>query len=251
MSDEESKKILQDRLSEINKEIRLIENRLSELKNISISLSSKLHGLENEKQRVEDQIKDFTERDTYGAVSEFILGMQDERRVNLEEKENELKEKINQLNEEKKSTNNRYLQKRIDIKIQKLQYKMKVLRQKGAKVQGRQRKILMFKMKKDAIKQRLYSKEEGLAMAYEDRVEAYNELKNNNDSKIFHDLTSKIYDMKAKHYQKKYDRTMEVLKEMDGKSIIAMRGARVIALNKRISNKMHHVSEPAPIALSA
>lgn len=244
MSDEEFIEILKTRLKELDEELKALLERQKQIDDMSISLTSRIHGITLEKQELTNQINSFTERNTYGERAEHRLEKNDDKYADFSSKASTYNTKIQELQELRNKTTSSYKQHKFDRRIEKINEKLKKVKAKGAKIQSKQRKILYSKMKKDAKKHRLLTQAAGRVMTYQDRYETNRELSDGlKDKKAFGKVASKIYDMKANHYKKRLDRSTEILNEMNSRnSIIAMRGARITSLNKRIVKKLRNRS---------
>lgn len=249
LSEEEYKKLIQDRVEGINKEIEELKQRQAEARNVSLSLESRIIGLTAEKKELEKQLINYTGMSFSDSKLEKRINDLDDRYKNNEDRKVVFQNKKNELETMKNAATTKYAKNRIQKRIDKLEHSFEKLQKKGARIQGLQRRMIMPKFRKENLKRRIIDRQFGRVSEYQDRMIANEELRDSLKDKVFGRFTSKIYDMKAKHYKRRYDRSLEVLTNMQNKnSLIGIQGARVAVIGKRaVDGFRKRCPKPAPV----
>ncbi len=240
MSDDEYKKLLEERKTQINSELAELQERYSKAHIITVDLESRIKALEIERNNIDTQLSSYTTRPVFSELSDARMQKRDEKYNNLQTQKAVHEAEITNLNAMKAGTTSRYLKRKIDKRVEKIRAKIEKINKKGAKIQGKQRRALYSKLRKVNRRQRIVNREWGRYQTYQERKVANEQLRDSlSDGNFFGRTAKKMYDIKAKFYQRRENRAAEVLTEMrDKNSIIGLRGARVTSMSKKAVSRI-------------
>lgn len=252
--DDQYIEILRDRITELRSKISKLTNRVNNGIDPFNNSAIKIKGYELEIQELEDEINNGTHRQPLFDGIEVALDALDDRYYNLSDKQDEVQAELDNLRNMRNNLKTVRARRRVDKKIEKLEAKIAKLKNKKVACEKRQKSIMYPKYRKDMIKNSLLARARGRVETYNDLISDNNELKNMlSGNGIFDSIKGAIYDIKGLYYQKRLERSEEVLREMQSKNaIVTMAGARVTSLGKKYADKirqgLQQIGQPQPVS---
>ena len=229
--------ILLNSLDSLNKSIENIKSLDQELNGISDKIHVELVSLEKQRSIIQDQIDQFK-----------LNGITDDNK-NLNEvnekyddnltNQNDLRQQISELESKKEILKTGMGKNLINKMIESKYKKLEKLQQKEIKLEQRQRIILMKKQNTINKRNELLSKREANIELTEAKINDNGILKNNLGDSIKDKVANKIYDIKGKFYQKKYEYQTNILNNMKQRNV-GFKGANVMIVTKKSTNLMRN-----------
>lgn len=229
--------ILLNSLSSLNKSIENIKSLDQELNGISDKIHVELVSLEKQRSIIQDQIDQFKlngitdDNKNLNKVNEKY----DDNLTN----QNDLKQQISELESKKEKLKTGMGKNLINKMIESKYKKLEKLQQKEIKLEQRQRVILMKKQNTINKRNELLSKREANIELTEAKINDNGILKNNLGDSIKDKVDKKIYDIKGKFYQKKYEYQTNILNNMKQRNV-GFKGANVMIVTKKSTNLMRN-----------
>ena len=222
-----------NKLERQNKGIRAITDRTTvEIEGLKLQLQELHRELKNNETRVE--LSDRKERkiDKLDTKVEKIIG-----------KEQSHHEKIAELEHMKQSLQTKRAIRKVNKAIARQQELIKKLQKKNARIDLRQKVIMLPKYYRVKKRAKLLNKQQAKVNIAQENVRDMKELQAMLDPEhnIIDRMKSVVYDIKGTYYQKKLEHSQAVLERMkNSKLSIAIRGANVITLTKQAKNKLQN-----------
>ena len=251
-SDLAYKKILEDRINEINESISKLKKSDEKVFALHTQIESKINGLLIEQEKLKKELDEYSKRDELSSGRENVISYYNNKYEEKNEKQNEYQKRIDELKDLKKGVSGRYANKVIDKRIKRLEEKVDGLKKKKGKIINSQKRIMYPKYKYQLNKQKRMSYQEGKIKNYESMIKDTEALRNSlNEKSVFSPLANKIYDRKEAKYQRKIDKANEVINKIQNKKGKAhLKGARRITIKNKIANKLRNMADrlsPPPV----
>ena len=244
--DSEYKKILEERVKELETRIAKLKIKEENSKDLGTRFSSRIKGLELEVEDLKQKIIAADNRELLGNFTEERLTKKEAKfQQNLHEQQ-ELEKEIADLKAVREKMNSSRAKRIPGKKIARLEKKLNRLKDKGAIIGYKQRKIMYPKYKHNLKRESLLFHAQGRVDNYEEKIQDNEELKRtlNKDHKL-DSIKAVYYDVKGLYYQKRWDRSKEILNEMQTKkNIVTMYGSRVTSLSKKYLDKIRDLNNP-------
>lgn len=239
-SDLAYKELLEKKIKTLQTDISNLEKRNKGIYLTNDITTEQIERKKLEISKIEEELKDYTEKIELGAVGTTIVGALDSIVENHDEKREAAQAKIAELQELKKKLTTKRAQRKIERQIDHQQKIINNLQKTDNVISGVQRVVMYPKYRKEMKKQQLLSQQEAkVAVAessYNDIVEMQGMLQPNKN--IFHKIQNEIYEIRKAKYIRKKDRAAEILNEMQKHDHpIIMRGAAPIVISKRLKTK--------------
>lgn len=221
---------LKNELAGVNKNItrsRVFTNRLENRK-AELTLE-----IENTLQKI-DRIQKSNSLDEMG-VDTALTEHYAEKLSENEEKINELKDNIGELNDQLEKVDNVEDKILIENKIDLMEKQLKKLNAKEIKFSNRQRSLVLKKDKLNELKNRGIRKQEEEVLKAEIKAQRNQFKIDNSGDGVISNVLNTVREAKVSYYKRKASNAKEVLKRMDGHSLI--KGARAIAISKTYADK--------------
>jgi len=249
-SDIAYKKILEERVKDINESITKLKKSDEKVFALHTQIESKIRGLQIESEKLKKELEEYSKRDELGIDRENIISYYDNKFERKSEKQEEYRKRIDDLKELKKDVVGVYANKTIDRKIKKLQDRIDDLKKSKGRIVNTQRRIMYPKYRYNLRKQRRISLQEGKINNYEVLLHNNEVMKKAIDEKsIFSSIEKRLYDRRSARYERKIEKEREVLKIMKEKDTKVL-GARTISINRRVVDKIKNCT-PSPSVVSA
>lgn len=240
-SDRVYQEMIQKSMKSISAEINKLERQNRGLRAATDNMTVKIDGLKLQLQELNQELKNYEERITLSERKENKLDKTDAKVAEIIAKEESHVQKIRDLENMKKSLHTTRAVRKVNKQIVKQQEIIKRLQKKNARIDLRQKVIMMPKYYRVKKRSQLLNKQQAkvnLAIANIHDVEMMKSMLDP-ENKIMDNLKSVIYDIKGAYYQKKLSHAQDVLETMQhSKSNIAIRGANAITLSKKAVNKL-------------
>lgn len=240
-SDRVYQEMIQKSMKSISAEINKLERQNRGLRAATDNMTVKIDGLKLQLQELNQELKNYEERITLSEHKENKLDKTDAKVAEIIAKEESHVQKIRDLENMKKSLHTTRAVRKVNKQIVKQQEIIKRLQKKNARIDLRQKVIMMPKYYRVKKRSQLLNKQQAkvnLATANIHDVEMMKSMLDP-ENKIMDNLKSVIYDIKGAYYQKKLNHAQDVLETMQhSKSNIAIRGANAITLSKKTVNKL-------------
>lgn len=240
-SDRVYQEMIQKSMKSISAEINKLERQNRGLRAATDNMTVKIDGLKLQLQELNQELKNYEERITLSERKENKLDKTDAKVAEIIAKEESHVQKIRDLENMKKSLHTTRAVRKVNKQIVKQQEIIKRLQKKNARIDLRQKVIMMPKYYRVKKRSQLLNKQQAkvnLATANIHDVEMMKSMLDP-ENKIMDNLKSVIYDIKGAYYQKKLNHAQDVLETMQhSKSNIAIRGANAITLSKKTVNKL-------------
>lgn len=239
-SDKVYEGILRKRAADIQKNIGKIERELNHTKLATRRAETELLGLKKELERVREEIElleSIQDEDKYysdHAVVELLDRLSEKRDAKKEDIQND----IDELRELRQEIESRSIKRRIDKKIAKKQKKISDLQKKQIKIDKSQRSIIISKTRKNRMKDRMYSRQEGRVEYWENKINDTEALRSvlNPEESIKDTVLDTIYQFRnSLIYPIFLNRQQEILDVMHEKKVHVI-GANIMVMAKRTKN---------------
>lgn len=239
-ADDQYIEILRDRITELRGKISKLTNKVNNGIDPFNNAAIKIRGYELEIQELEEEINNRTPRQTLFDGIEVALDALDDRYYDLSDKQDAVQAELDNLRNMRDNLQTVRARRKVDKRIEKLEAKIAKLKNKKVACEKRQKSIMYPKYRKDMIKRGLLARARGRVETYNNLISDNNELKNMlSGNGIFDPIKSVVYDIKGLYYQKRLERSEEVLREMQSKNaIVTMAGARVTSLGKKYADRI-------------
>lgn len=241
-SDRVYKSILQDKLTKINKQILELEKRNKGLRLLTDQTTTKIEALRLQSASIEEEIKNFTERQELNAVSDTfvetfdeVVGIHDEKRQTVQANLEELRQLQSQLTTKR-------ARRKIKKKIEHQQKVLNRLQKSDTRISGVQKAFMYPKAYHEMKKNQLLHKAQAKVNVAEENYNDYSEMQAmlKPEESMKDSLLNIVYEIKKNHYAKKAGRAAEVLEQMQqSKTIIGMKGAKAVVITKNLKNKLN------------
>ena len=239
-SDLAYKKILEDRMKNINESISKLRKSDEKVFAMHTQIESKIQGLQIEYNKIKKELDEYSEREKLGTTRENAISYFENKYEKKNQKQEEYQERLDELRELKKNVSGYHANKVLDRKIKNLEEKIKDMKQKKVSIVKSQRRIMYPKYKKELKKQRRISLQEGKIQNYESKLKDNEYLRQTiNEKSIFAPIANIVYDIKEAKYKRKINRYNEVLNKMQnsGKTSKVL-GARVTTIKNKVAEKL-------------
>lgn len=240
-SDRVYQEMIEKSMRNISTEIKKLEQQNKGLRAVTDNLTIKIDGLKLQLQELNQELKNYEERITLSERKESKLDKTDAKVAEIIAKEESHVQKIRDLETMKKSLHTTRAERKVNKQIAHKQEIIKKLQKKNARIDLRQKVIMMPKYYRVKKRAQLLNKQQAkvnLAMANIHDMEAMKKMLDP-ENKLMDNLKSVIYDIKGAYYQKKLSHSQDVLETMQySKNNIAIRGANAITLSKKAINKL-------------
>lgn len=228
-SEEKYLKILTDTIASLQVELEFYNTTIKASKDFSLKLEEKKEraavALENAKKELEKAQKNIEsgEKDNslgLSGVGKKIVDHEDKKIAENGNKIESLQSSIDELYSLKSQASGKNLQK-INRAIFDQKKKLAKLKKQNNKFSNRQRQILVAKNKIDQLRNRREINQEAKINAAANVVDKIEEKRRELGPSITDGIKDIIYDIKEKHYKKKYEHQKELLERLrNGKNII-------------------------------
>ena len=234
-SEEQYKKILEDRISELKRKIAKLNSKQGRGIETMNSAATKINGYKIEIQELEEELANTDRRRQLSERVETELARLDRKYRSNERRTSSYEDEIDRLKEMRENLTTIRARRKVDKRISQLNDKISKLKNTNVKCAKKQRRMMIPRYKKDFIKNGMISRAEGRVENYENLVRDNEALKGMlDDNKIIDNIKGIFYDIKGRYYQKKLERSQEILTEMQRKDkIITMAGARITSFGKK------------------
>lgn len=237
-SDRVYKELLQKSLSTLKRSIDILSRKNDGLTD---RRPVKIEGLRLQYEQIEQELKNFEARKEFSERKEKMLEHLDEKAEKIVAKKESHEEKIQELENLRKKLKTVRGTRKIDKKIEHQHKIIRRLQKKNARIDFRQKVIMLPKYYRIQKRDNLLNKQQGRVNLVSDKLLINERLQSQLDPEhsIIDRMKSAIYDIKGKYYERKLGRREEILKAMQEKnSIVGMLGARVTALPKSAIDKL-------------
>ena len=252
-SDLAYKKILEERVKDIDSKIEKLRKRDESLFALHTQIENRISGLQVERERLNEEIRNFTTREELSDRTEERLSSISSRYEERNNKQQEVQSRIDELKAMKSTVQGKHANKVLDRRIQRLEDKVNKLKSKKGRLVNIQRRIMYPKYRYMLKKQRKVSLQEGKIANYQAKKNDVNALKNSlNERSIFTPIATKIYDRREAKYQRKIEKANEMINKIQNREAHAhVSGVRRINLRSRVANRLRnmadHLSPVAPV----
>lgn len=240
-SDRVYQEMIEKSMRNISIEIKKLEQQNKGLRAVADNLTIKIDGLKLQLQELNQELKNYEERITLSERKESKLDKTDAKVAEIIAKEESHVQKIRDLETMKKSLHTTRAVRKVNKQIAHQQEIIKKLQKKNARIDLRQKVIMMPKYYHVKKRAQLLNKQQAkvnLAAANVHDIEAMKKMLDP-ENKLMDNLKSIIYDIKGAYYQKKLSHSQDALETMQhSKNNIAIRGANAITLSKKAINKL-------------
>lgn len=254
-SDVQSKKILEDKLKDVEKNIKTLEDRLGKAKRVCSSIEIELAGLKNEREELKEAIDIHSKRlDIFSDRKDSVISALDSLHELKEEKKGDLQVKIDELKDKQRTVSSNYAKKKIGKQINRLEDKIKKLQKSQVRYEKIQRRIMLPKYKKLLKETKKESFAKGRVDYYEQLIRDNSAIRDAIDpSSRFSAIQKNRYDRKEKKYLRKRERAEDVYQQIIDNSgcLMRMRGARITSFAKRQIDKIRAFRDAYHDALDA
>ena len=250
-SDKVYELLLKQSLDTIKNQIQNLKQKKKGLIDLTDKTEIEIKGLELQYNEIENAIKNQQERITLSERKENKLNKLDEKSDKIAEKQEEHMEEIQKLQDVQKELKTARAKRKISKKIEKQQEIIQALQKKQARIDLRQKAIMLPKYARINKRERLIAKQQArvdLATAKAEDNQILQEMLDP-ENKITDSIKSIIYDIKGNFYRKSLSHSEAVLETMRNQnSNIAVRGANAITITKNIAQFLREKREAEKMA---
>lgn len=239
--------ILLNSLTNINNQIKQISELQKNVEETNDKIRLQFDILTKEQDKLIEQINEFKINNGLVVDENSKLGSINEKYDKNVDNINDIKKQINDLKATKESLKTSVGKKIIQMRIEKKQEKLNILKEKQVTFDKRQKTILLKKQEKINKKNSLLSKQEVKINLINDKIADNEMLKSSFENDNLKDkISSKSYDVKGKLYQKQLDYQNTILSSMKS-SNVGFKGANVMIVKKKSTNIMRKAIKAASI----
>ena len=239
-SDRAYKAMLEKKISKLQAEINNLTKKQNHFSLTPDLIAEKIDRNQNEIKKIQEELKDYTEKVELGFVSTAVVDGLDVIGEKHDVKKENISQRIAELEELKKQLTTAKAKRKITKKIEHQEKLIKKLQKKDNMISGVQRVVMYPKYHKEIKKKKLLSNQEAkvnVAEANYNDLEKMQQLLRPNESRI-DKLKNVVYEIRKERYARKRDHAAEVLNQMQKcKSPIMMRGAAPVVITKKLKNK--------------
>lgn len=244
-SDLAYKKILEERVKDIDSEIEKLRKRDDSLFALHSQIENRISGLQVEREKLNEEIKNFTSREGLSDRTEDRLSAINDRYEARNDKQQEIQKRIDELKAIKSTVQGKHANKVLDRRIQRLEDKVNSLKSKKGHLVNIQRRIMYPKYRYMLKKQRKISLQEGKIANYQSMKNDVSALRSSlNEQSIFSPIANKIYERREAKYQRKIEKANEMINKIQNREAHAhYSGARRINLRNRVANRLRNMAD--------
>lgn len=237
-SDRVYKELLQKNLSTLKRSMDILSRKRSGLTD---RRPAEIEALRLQYKQIEEELEKFEARKDFSKRKEKKLDRLDEKADKIIAKKETHEKKIEDLQELRKKLKTAKGSRKIDKNIEHQHRIIRHLQKKNARIDFRQKVIMLPKYYRIQKKDKMLNKQQGRVNLSTDKLLINEHLQSQLDpqNSVIDRIKSVVYDIKGNHYAKKIARAEKLLKAMQEKnSIIGMFGARVTVLPKSAIEKL-------------
>lgn len=242
-SDRVYQELIRKNMQNLEKEINKLERQNKGIRAITDRTTVEIEGLKLQLQELHRELKNNETRVELSDRKERKIDKLDTKVEKIIGKEQSHHEKIAELEHMKQSLQTKRAIRKVNKAIARQQELIKKLQKKNARIDLRQKVIMLPKYYRVKKRAKLLNKQQAKVNIAQENVRDMKELQAMLDPEhnIIDRMKSVVYDIKGTYYQKKLEHSQAVLERMkNSKLSIAIRGANVITLTKQAKNKLQN-----------
>ena len=242
-SDKVYQELIIKNMQNLEKEINKLERQNRGIQAITDRTAVKIEGSKLQLQELNRELKNYETTVELSDSKERKIDKLDTKVAKIVEKEQSHQEKIVELEHMKQRLQTRRAIRKVNKAIVHQQELIKKLQQQNARIDFRQKVIMLPKYYRVKKRAKLLNMQQAKVNLAQSNMHDMKKLQAMLDPEhnIIDRMKSAVYDIKGAYYQKKLEHSQAVLETMrNSKSNIAIRGANVITLTKKAKNKLQN-----------
>ncbi len=243
-SDKVYQLLLKQSLETISKQIKSLEQKNRGLRALTDKTTVEIEGLKLQYNEIVTTLKNYQERINVSDRKEAKLDKLDEKSDHISQEKKEHLAQIDSLKQAQNKMKTARAKRKVAKEIKKEQEIIQKLQKKNARIDKRQKAIMLPKFYREQKRSQLLSKQQAkvnqVTASMQDNQELQAML---NPDKVSDRIKSVVHDIKGVYYQKKLSHSQNVLDTMQNSRFnITIRGANAITISKKAVNGLRTVA---------
>ncbi len=241
-SDKVYQVLLKQSMETIARQIQSLEQKNRGLRALSDKTTVEIEGLKLQYNEIVNTLKNYQERINVSDRKEAKLDKLDEKSERITKEQQEHHDQINTLNQAQNKMKTARGKRKVAKEIRKQQEIIRKLQKKNARIDKRQKAIMLPAFYRDQKRSQLISKQEAKVKQVAANMQDNQELQAMLDlNKTSGRIKSVVHDIKGAYYQKRLNHSQEVLDTMKNSNLnITIRGANAITISKKAVNGLRN-----------